>query len=86
MKGIVTLILSTAVALPLAAGEIHGKVVCKGCKESSINLDPGDADRPLFQPVISSVLLLAGLAPEPKGTSTFCGRFFLTDYSLFLYI
>lgn len=34
MKGIVTLALSAAVALPLAAGEIHGKVACKGVRDS----------------------------------------------------
>jgi plastocyanin len=34
MKTIVTFVLSAAVALPLAAGEIHGKVVCKGVRDS----------------------------------------------------
>jgi plastocyanin len=34
MKGIVTFVLSAAVALPLAAGEIHGKVLCKGVRNS----------------------------------------------------
>jgi plastocyanin len=34
MKGIVTLALSAVIALPLAAGEIHGKVVCKGVRDS----------------------------------------------------
>jgi len=34
MKGIVTLALAAAVSLPLAAGEIHGKVVCKGVRDS----------------------------------------------------
>ncbi len=34
MKGIVTLILSGTIALPIAAGEIHGKVVCKGVRDS----------------------------------------------------
>ncbi len=35
MKGILVLVLSAGVALPLAAGEIHGKVVCKGVRDSS---------------------------------------------------
>jgi len=34
MKGILTLALAAGVALPLAAGEIHGKVVCKGVRDS----------------------------------------------------
>ncbi|MGE5346424.1 MAG: plastocyanin/azurin family copper-binding protein [Acidithiobacillales bacterium] len=34
MKGIVTLVLSAAVSLPLAAGEIQGKVTCKGVRDS----------------------------------------------------
>ncbi len=34
MKGILVLALSAAVALPLAAGDIHGKVTCKGVRDS----------------------------------------------------
>ncbi|MFI5180773.1 MAG: hypothetical protein ACHQPI_05240 [Thermoanaerobaculia bacterium] len=34
MKGFVTFVLSVAVAGPLAAGEIHGKVACKGVRDS----------------------------------------------------
>jgi plastocyanin len=34
MRGIATLVLSAAVALPVAAGEIQGKVVCKGVRNS----------------------------------------------------
>lgn len=34
MKGMFVLVLSAAVALPLAAGEIHGKVTCKGVRDS----------------------------------------------------
>ena len=35
MKGMLVLVLSAAVALPLAAGEIHGKVTCKGVRDSA---------------------------------------------------
>jgi plastocyanin len=34
VKRIATLLLSAAVGVPLAAGEIHGKVVCKGVRSS----------------------------------------------------
>jgi plastocyanin len=34
MKKMLVFALSTAVALPLAAGEIHGKVTCKGVRDS----------------------------------------------------
>jgi plastocyanin len=35
MKGILVIGLAAGVALPLAAGDIHGKVTCKGVRDSS---------------------------------------------------